>query len=202
MRKILVCITGKSPQVVTESVYALSRQTEGGPPWIPDEVKVITTLVGKDLIAEKLLDSKSGKFKQLIQEYDLPKIKFGLECIHVIADAQGLQLQDIRTAEDNNVASNFILRVIQSLTNSVDTEVHVSIAGGRKTMGFFGGYALSLVGRPQDRLSHVLVSSPFESWSRLDSTYTQLKQIVFSIRPLLNKSEPLQLTMAFSLDFK
>jgi hypothetical protein len=30
-------------------------------------------------------------------------------------------------------------------------------------MGFYAGYALSLYGRPQDRLSHVLVSPPFES---------------------------------------
>jgi len=30
-------------------------------------------------------------------------------------------------------------------------------------MGFYLGYALSLFGRPQDRLSHVLVSSPFKS---------------------------------------
>jgi hypothetical protein len=30
-------------------------------------------------------------------------------------------------------------------------------------MGYYLGYALSLFGRPQDRLSHVLVSEPFES---------------------------------------
>jgi hypothetical protein len=48
---------------------------------------------------------------------------------------------------------------------SADPEcaLHVSIAGGRKTMGFYLGYALSLYGRPQDRLSHVLVSEPFEN---------------------------------------
>jgi len=41
--------------------------------------------------------------------------------------------------------------------------LHVSIAGGRKTMGFYAGYALSLYGREQDQLSHVLVSSHYES---------------------------------------
>src|SRR5699024_8949002 len=43
-----------------------------------------------------------------------------------------------------------------------DTSVHVSIAGGRKTMGFYAGYALSLYGRAQDSLSHVLVQAEFE----------------------------------------
>ncbi|MBF4102237.1 hypothetical protein INT80_01850 [Gallibacterium anatis] len=41
--------------------------------------------------------------------------------------------------------------------------MHVSIAGGRKTMGFFAGYALSLYGRAQDSLSHVLVSAEYEA---------------------------------------
>jgi CRISPR-associated protein (TIGR02584 family) len=49
------------------------------------------------------------------------------------------------------------------LTEDPDTEIHVSIAGGRKTMGYYLGYALSLYGRPQDRLSHVLVSDPYET---------------------------------------
>src|SRR5262249_49174766 len=43
--------------------------------------------------------------------------------------------------------------------------LHVSLAGGRKTMGFLLGYALSLFGRRQDRLSHVLVDEPFERHS-------------------------------------
>ena len=52
---------------------------------------------------------------------------------------------------------------MRKLTADPDGAIHASIAGGRKTMGFYLGYALSLFGRPQDRLSHVLVSSPFES---------------------------------------
>jgi hypothetical protein len=38
-----------------------------------------------------------------------------------------------------------------------------SIAGGRKTMSFYLGAALSLFGRPQDKLYHVLVTPEFES---------------------------------------
>ena len=38
----------------------------------------------------------------------------------------------------------------------------MSIAGGRKTMGYYAGYAMSLYGRAQDSMSHVLVSDAFE----------------------------------------
>jgi hypothetical protein len=59
--------------------------------------------------------------------------------------------------------ADFITETLRELTEDDQTELHVSIAGGRKTMGYYLGYALSLFGRMQDRLSHVLVSEPFES---------------------------------------
>jgi hypothetical protein len=55
---------------------------------------------------------------------------------------------------------------VRGLTADPGSALHVSLAGGRKTMGYYAGYALSLFGRAQDRLSHVLVSEPFEqSWN-------------------------------------
>ncbi|MCX7088679.1 MAG: CRISPR-associated ring nuclease Csm6 [Methylococcales bacterium] len=53
-------------------------------------------------------------------------------------------------------------RMVSKLTQNTDAAIHVSIAGGRKTMGYYLGYALSLFGRTQDRLSHVLVSDGYE----------------------------------------
>jgi len=38
--------------------------------------------------------------------------------------------------------------------------LHCSLAGGRKTMGLYLGFALQLYGRPDDALSHVLVHPP------------------------------------------
>ena len=75
----------------------------------------------------------------------------------------GTPLYDIRSASDNDAAADSITNLVRELTAARETALHVSLAGGRKTMGFYLGYAMSLYGRPQDRLSHVLVSSPFES---------------------------------------
>lgn len=81
----------------------------------------------------------------------------------VIRDASGAPLADIRTPEDNTLAADALLAAVRALCADENCALHVSIAGGRKTMGFFLGYALSLFGRSQDRLSHVLVNAPFES---------------------------------------
>ena len=64
---------------------------------------------------------------------------------------------------DNDATADAITERLRAFTADPETALHVSIAGGRKTMGYYLGYALSLFGRPQDRLSHVLVSPPFES---------------------------------------
>ena len=160
-KRVLLVVTGLSPQVVTETVYALAVQRK--PPWIPQEVRLVTTAEGAERARLTLMDRKTGWFHRLRREYGLPEIRFGEETLRVLKDREGKILPDIRTAEDNMAAADFLLREMLEVTGDEGTELHVSIAGGRKTMGFFAGYALSLCGRPQDVLSHVLVDAPFES---------------------------------------
>ncbi len=160
-RRILLCVTGLSPQIVTETLYALSvTQT---PQWIPDEIRLITTQRGADNARLMLLSDNPGWFHRLCQDWRLPPIAFNATHIEVLQDTNGLPLDDIRDDEDNQCAADGIADLVRRMTADEDTEIHASIAGGRKTMGFFMGYAMSLWGRPQDKLSHVLISAPFES---------------------------------------
>lgn len=160
-RRILLAVTGLSPQIVTETLYALAvRET---PRFVPTEIHLITTLEGAERARLALLSETPGWFHRLRHDYDLPEIAFDSTHIHILCDAHGQALQDIRTPEDNALAADFITETVRRLTAAADSALHVSIAGGRKTMGFYLGYALSLFGRSQDQLSHVLVSEPFES---------------------------------------
>lgn len=163
-RRILLAVTGMSPQVVTETLYAL--YTEQG--FVPTEIRIITTQQGKVRVVHDLLghpDSGStGHFHRFCHDYGLTgQIAFDESHISLISDADGVPLPDIRTPEENGQAADCIARLVKEACADDHAAVHVSIAGGRKSMGFFIGYALSLFARPQDRLSHVLVSAPFES---------------------------------------
>lgn len=160
-RRILLAVTGLSPQVVTETLYALAL--EGGHERMPTEVHLLTTAQGAERARLTLLSDRPGWFRRLLDDYQLPPVVFDTEHIHVLRDASGAPLDDIRSPEDNLLCADFITEKVRELTADADSALHVSIAGGRKTMGFFLGYALSLFGRPQDKLSHVLVSEPFES---------------------------------------
>ena len=160
-RRILVAVTGLSPQVVTETLYALAVAQQ--PAFVPTEIHLVTTGDGAHRARLSLLSETPGGFHALRRDYQLPPIDFTDKHIHVLTDASGKALDDIRSEADNHVAANLMTSILRDLTADPDSAVHVSIAGGRKTMGFFIGYALTLFGRPQDRLSHVLVSAPFES---------------------------------------
>jgi len=163
-RRILICATGMSPQIVTETLYALAAQPSAGQSaWVPTEVHLISTRRGGEHARLNLLSGKPGWFHQLLADYGLPEMMFSAEHIHCIRGADGQELDDIRTPSDNEAAANTIAELVRNFSRQDDTQLHVSIAGGRKTMGYYLGYALSLYGRPQDRLSHVLVSDPFES---------------------------------------
>jgi CRISPR-associated protein (TIGR02584 family) len=159
-RLVLLCATGLSPQVVTETVYALAHETGRR---VPDEIHLVTTREGAERARLSLLSEEPGWFRRMRKDFDLPEVRFDESTIHVIKKADGTLLDDVRTAEDNAAAANAISELVRQLTADSAASLHVSIAGGRKTLGFFAGYALSLFGRPQDRLSHVLVSEPFEA---------------------------------------
>jgi CRISPR-associated protein (TIGR02584 family) len=160
-RRILLAVTGLSPQVVTETLYALTQHPDR--PFVPTEVHLLTTREGAERARLALLSNEPGWFRRLCRDYRLPEIPFDESCIHVLKTDDGTELFDIRSEEDNRLAADFITETVRALSSDPDTALHVSIAGGRKTMGFYLGYALSLFGREQDRLSHVLVSEPFES---------------------------------------
>ncbi len=189
-RRILVAATGLSPQVVTETVYALTVAME--PPFIPTEIVLITTRTGAEYARLDLLSGDPGWFHRLRRDYNLPEIAFDASRIHIIENAAGEPIDDIRTPEDNERAADFILNVVRELSADPEAALHVSIAGGRKTMGYYLGYALSLYGRPQDRLSHVLVTPPFESHPQF--FYPSPKQRI--IHALDNQQTPLDCSRA------
>jgi CRISPR-associated protein (TIGR02584 family) len=162
-RRILLAVTGMSPQIVTETLYALGVESGEGT-FIPTEVHILTTASGAREARTALLHPDGGQFHALLADYpQLSRPKFDDSTIHVIKNANGESLDDIRTPEENASAADAITALMAELTRDPQAALHVSIAGGRKTMGFYLGYAFSLFARPQDELSHVLVSSPFES---------------------------------------
>lgn len=160
-RHILLCVAGLTPQIITETLYALTQQRGER----VDEIRVITTLSGRDRITSALLDAQHGQFYAFCRDYhiDPASITFDETMLTLLRTPDGRTLDDIRTVEDNNYAANQICEIVRELTRDPGTLLHASAAGGRKTMSIYLTAAMQLFGRLQDRLSHVLVHEHFET---------------------------------------
>jgi CRISPR-associated protein (TIGR02584 family) len=157
----LVAVAGLTPQIVTETLYALVvNQGE-----VPSEIHVLTTQPGRQKVREALLDPRRGAFYAFCDDYGLDhrRIRFDLSRVHVLRDAAGHPIEDLRSVEENAALARQILAFVRELAERPDVRIHASLAGGRKTMSFYLGQALMFCGREQDRLSHVLVSEDFET---------------------------------------
>lgn len=159
---ILIAVTGGSPQVITETLYGIIKKDL---PW-PDQIDILTTGFGKQNAIKALLNKKYDSktiIQQLCDEYEKPVPVLTEETIYTIKNEHDEELEDARTVEEQEILADFIVNHVANRSKNPDVQIHASIAGGRKTMTFYLGYAMSLFSRLGDRLSHVLVDKKFEN---------------------------------------
>lgn len=174
----LVTVSGISPAILTETLWALALET---PAVVPDEVVVITTARGEtDLRARLLtpLDSWGGLtvWQRLRQDILLrarppagtaaaTPLQLSLRVIDLPDPVSGVRrpADDLRTRAHHDETANFIIQTLAPFCDAEDYRVIASIAGGRKTMGALLYAAMSLLGKETDRVTHVLVSDPYDT---------------------------------------
>jgi len=174
---VLVAVTGMSPAILTETVWALATRPE---PVIPTRIVAITTAEGRQRLAtlfqpSAALDGLSpwdalrSAFNQIGHD-TTGRLRFGItgEDVSVITDVDpstgaSRELTDLRSEADHRAAADAILERIRSLASNPDVQLVGSIAGGRKTMGALLYAAFTLAARETDQLTHVLINEPFET---------------------------------------
>lgn len=174
----LLAVTGVSPAVLTETVWALAHGA-GVEAVVPDRVICVTTTLGREQLRrvfepvaewggispwDALRDALEG------EGYDVRgRLRFGStgDDIRVITAVDGggrsRELEDIRDLETNAAAADFLLEQVRGVVENPDRRLIASVAGGRKTMSALLYACMSLLGREWDRVTHVLVSEPYET---------------------------------------
>lgn len=83
-RRVLACVSGMSPAIVTETLHALVMRG-----FVPDEIHVITTGEGAPKVHQQLLDPAVGHFPRYLREYrdrlQGRTIRFDDDTIHLIS---------------------------------------------------------------------------------------------------------------------
>lgn len=177
-RHDVIAVLGKTPQVLTETLYALCvlRKTP------VSEVNIITTADGAEAVHSCLLQKPNGKLHQLISDYpaDCGQIQCAPQNIFVAEDDL-MPVADIRNRIQSDMFFETILEVLWQKTEQKNVALHCSIAGGRKTMSTYLALALQLLGRQQDALYHVLVD-PLELESHSEFYYPPPKKKMLELQ--------------------
>ncbi len=187
---VLIAVVGESPAIVTETLWAcrFRRMNDQGEPdpLIPKRIILVTTLKGHQVMRRGLRDAAGTRREALLERPNwrqeasnknadeaatgLEKYQaaFGWlpepEIVEIAID--GKSIFDVTSESESIAIADKLVRLVSEIALDGTTRIHASIAGGRKTMSFFMGYVMSLFGRPQDELSHVLVNDPgFEQCS-------------------------------------
>lgn len=160
MKNVLVISLGSSPAVVTETLWALHRHADE--PFPVHELHIVTTVGTRDLgeIACRDADGlvvRGGKLNELYRELGGRAPSVHLHIPSVLRDGDLELVADIRTEDEGVAFGDTITRLVREITEDGEANLHLSIAGGRKTMSYHAGAAMTLYGRSRDKLSHTLV---------------------------------------------
>lgn len=203
---VLLAVTGMSPAVLTETIWALAQER---PAIIPNRVVVLTTLAGRKAIERELLTPMEPDNQTVWQRLRLAVLgKTAHDDSRLILEPPGVitapnrsagrsdPLEDIRMRDDNAAAADFILEEVRRIVENPGTRLVASLAGGRKTMGALLYAAMTLLGRETDRLTHVLVNEPFEDPRLQPRFYFPPGQAVTHCLPSPGNREPRQISSA------
>ena len=185
LESVFIATLGSEPQVVTAALDLLYKKGEK-----IRRILIIHTSENGPFMQGVLERLREGTAPPFYPE-DI-EIQFVPLCNHL-----GKALEDVDSSEAANEVFNILYRQIW-LAKQSGYKVHLSIAGGRKTMAVFGMAAAQLLFDEQDCLWHLfssgefleskrmhpqegdavsLLQVPLVIWSNISPVFSQLRQI-------------------------
>lgn len=187
-KNILICVSGLTPQIVTETLFCLSYKEKIS----IDEIYILTTARGREVILGRDKHPATPKtplkkeIEKLCKQYKLKKPLFQENDDHIIvAKEEAIELPDIRSDKDNILFPNKVCEFLRLKTSDPDNVLYCSITGGRKSMSVHLANALSIFARENDRLVHVLTKEEHEFKGFYPQTKNEIKDLELSDIPFV-----------------
>ncbi len=139
----LICLLGKSPQVLTEALYFLEYKNKIG----YDKIIIITT---NDCI-EHISKSLKKELKSFSEKY-------GINLTQEVEYYESID--ELYLNQSSSSLTKLIFDLVKSEKLRGNT-LHCVISGGRKTMSVDLAIALSIFGNDDDKMYHVIASEKF-----------------------------------------
>lgn len=142
-RKTLICLIGKSPQILTEALYWLEYKQKNR----YDKIIVITT--------NECLDDATISIPKAIKEFEIYYNVKITENLNFYSEIDELY-------EDNGESSltKLIFRIVNN-EKLIGNIIHAVISGGRKNMSVDLALAMTVFSNDKDKMYHVVASPKF-----------------------------------------
>lgn len=161
MKTVLIATLGGSPQVVTETPWALMNPERTATPRPPEEKRIPGRI---HMIATGFVANRESEIRDriacLYESEGHPPPSRENVVFNVVENDSGGALNDIRTADENGFFARHIAKVARGYAQDQYLRIHLSRAGGRKTVSSYALSAAMFFGRPHDEISHVLANPP------------------------------------------
>ncbi len=186
-KNILVCVTGLTPQIVTETLFCLSVQKQIK----IDELFVITTergvdvLEGKDKHESTPKTSLQDEINEMCALYKISPPKFSTRKNIIVAEEESYELPDILSDKDNILFPNIVAEFIREKTSDDANTLYCSLSGGRKSMSAHFALVLSLFANRDDKLYHIVTSEKFEFGNFYPKTKEEEKALLIAEIPFV-----------------
>ncbi len=164
-RRTVVASMGTSPAVLTETLHSLVADRPRDAMFVPTEIVVVTTAVGKRRLEQKLLnpsgslapyDALSAQLIQLDRlNAPLPRPRIVVPVRGEGDDRAGEEIEDAHAQADLDALADLLLTEVQNVTSDPSSIMVLSLSGGKKGMSHIAGQVMSLCGRPHDQLVHI-----------------------------------------------
>lgn len=165
-KRTLVMVLGMSPAVATETVYALSAEAGGIAACVPTRIVIVTTSVGRDVLESEVLNpvAYASPYRALEAQLkaerrlqaDLPVPEVRVPRYSDPESGEEREIEDAHSQADLDALANVLLAEVQQVTSDPEQQLILSLSGGKKGMSHIAGQVMSLCGRPQDRLVHIV----------------------------------------------
>ncbi len=165
---VLICLIGKSPQILTESLYFLVVRHQVR----IDKLIIITT-------SESISEIKDAITKNLEIFKVSNKLKYDWQLDYQYAS------EEIYERQEESSLTKLIFEIVQS-EKIKGSNLHCIISGGRKTMSVDLAIALSIFGGIQDKMYHIVASDKFvKSGKYFPETEEESRELVFFEKPFV-----------------
>lgn len=198
-RRVLLCLPGERPHLVTQALYGLAENERS---WVPDEIVVITTTRGAHEFHARLV--RQPRFVELCRRLGVTSpdgIDLTIDAIDMGAASSSLVPRGTRSTRRQETSS-LILSRVQAITDEPNTELYVCVGEDSSAVsGFVVGQVMLMLGRPQDKLIEVRLNgaprhtdlfyplSPSEPQIEItDLSYMRMERLA-SVRPLVRQSD-------------